>query len=105
MSARSVWGWRGAATAGSTPRFLPKGQTRLDGFNERIIARYARGLTTRDIQAHLRENLTGFDQPGHRRCAGGVAALAGRPLDLVFPVVFIDALVRHEALCDRVEVE
>jgi transposase-like protein len=31
------------------------GQTRLDGFNERIIALYARGVTTRDIRAHLRE--------------------------------------------------
>jgi putative transposase len=38
-----------------TPRIVRKGQTRLDGFNERIIALYARGLTTRDIRAHLRE--------------------------------------------------
>src|SRR5690348_13551816 len=37
------------------PQIVRKGQTRLDGFNDRIIALYARGLTTRDIQAHLRE--------------------------------------------------
>ena len=37
------------------PRIVRKGQTRLDGFNQRIIALYARGLTTRDIRAHLRE--------------------------------------------------
>jgi putative transposase len=37
------------------PRIVRKGQTRLDGFNERIIALYARGLSTRDIRAHLRE--------------------------------------------------
>jgi hypothetical protein len=37
------------------PRIVRKGQTRLDGFNDRIIALYARGLTTRDIRAHLRE--------------------------------------------------
>jgi putative transposase len=37
------------------PRIVRKGQTRLDGFNERIIALYARGMTTRDIRAHLRE--------------------------------------------------
>ena len=37
------------------PKIVRKGQTRLDGFNDRIIALYARGLTTRDIQAHLRE--------------------------------------------------
>jgi putative transposase len=37
------------------PRIVRKGQTRLDGFSERIVALYARGLTTRDIRAHLRE--------------------------------------------------
>ena len=37
------------------PKIVRKGQTRLDGFNEKIIALYARGMTTRDIRAHLRE--------------------------------------------------
>jgi len=37
------------------PQIVRKGQTRLDGFNERIIALYARGMTTRDIRAHLWE--------------------------------------------------
>ena len=37
------------------PKIVRKGQTRLEGFNERIIALYARGMTTRDIAAHLRE--------------------------------------------------
>jgi putative transposase len=37
------------------PQIVRKGQTRLDGFNERIIALYARGMTTRDIRAHLHE--------------------------------------------------
>jgi putative transposase len=42
--------------AGSfSPQIVRKGQTRLDGFNERIIALYARGMSTRDIRAHLRE--------------------------------------------------
>src|SRR5918993_2399039 len=36
------------------PRIVRKGQSRLDGFNDRIIALYARGLTTRDIRAHRR---------------------------------------------------
>jgi hypothetical protein len=35
------------------PQIVRKGQTRLKGFNERIIALYARGMTTRDIRAHL----------------------------------------------------
>ena len=38
-----------------TPQIVRKGQTRLDGFNDRIIGLYARGLSTRDIRAHLRE--------------------------------------------------
>jgi putative transposase len=42
--------------AGSfSPQIVKKGQTRLDGFNDRIIALYARGMSTHDIRAHLRE--------------------------------------------------
>ena len=37
------------------PLIVRKGQTRLEGFNDRIIALYARGMTVRDIRAHLRE--------------------------------------------------
>ncbi|MBO0824947.1 MAG: transposase [Actinobacteria bacterium] len=37
------------------PQIVGKGQPRLEGFNERIIALYARGMTTRDICAHLRQ--------------------------------------------------
>ena len=37
------------------PQLVKKGQTRLDGFDEKILALYARGMTTRDIQAQLQE--------------------------------------------------
>ena len=37
------------------PQIVRKGQTRLEGFNDRIIALYARGMTVRDIRAHLAE--------------------------------------------------
>jgi putative transposase len=37
------------------PQIVRKGQTRLEGYCDRIIALYARGMTTRDIRAHLRE--------------------------------------------------
>ena len=37
------------------PKIVRKGQLRLEGFNDRIIALYARGMSTRDIRAHLRE--------------------------------------------------
>lgn len=35
------------------PQFLQKGQTRFDGFDAKILSMYARGLSTRDIQAQL----------------------------------------------------
>ncbi len=37
------------------PQLVKKGQTRLEGFDEKILALYARGMTTRDIQAQLQE--------------------------------------------------
>jgi len=37
------------------PQIVPKGQTRLEGFDDRIISLYARGLSVREIQAHLLE--------------------------------------------------
>ena len=37
------------------PRIVKKGQTRFDGFDDKIISMYSRGMTVRDIQAHLKE--------------------------------------------------
>jgi putative transposase len=37
------------------PQIVAKGQTRLDGFDDLIISLYARGLSVREIQAHLQE--------------------------------------------------
>jgi transposase-like protein len=37
------------------PQLVKKGRTRLEGFDEKILAMYARGMTTRDIQAQLQE--------------------------------------------------
>ena len=80
------------------PKIVRKGQTRLDGFNDRIVALYARGLTTRDIQAHLREMYDVQVSPDLiSRVTDGVLAelqeWQARPLDPVYPVVFIDALM------------
>jgi putative transposase len=80
------------------PQIVRKGQTRLKGFNERIIALYARGMTTRDIRAHLREMYdVEVSADLISRVTDGVAEeLAewqARPLDSVYPVVFIDALM------------
>jgi putative transposase len=37
------------------PQLVEKHQGRLEGFDEKVLALYARGMTTRDIQGHLRE--------------------------------------------------
>jgi transposase-like protein len=80
------------------PQIVRKGQTRLDGFDERIIALYARGMTTRDIRAHLREMYQVEVSPDliSRVTDAVVDELQewqSRPLDRVYPVVFIDALL------------
>src|SRR5689334_24367502 len=80
------------------PQIVRKGQTRLTGFNERIIALYARGMSTRDIRAHLREMYDVEVSPDliSRVTDAVVDELAewqSRPLDRVYPVVFIDALM------------
>src|SRR5437763_6582495 len=81
-----------------SPQIVRKGQTRLDGFNDRIIALYARGLTTRDIRAHLRE-MYDVDVSADLISRVTDAVLdelqewQSRPLDRVYPVVFIDALM------------
>jgi putative transposase len=80
------------------PQIVRKGQTRLDGFNDRIIALYGRGLSTRDIRAHLREMYDVDVSPDLiSRVTDGVLEelqeWQSRPLDRVYPVVFIDALM------------
>ena len=81
-----------------SPQIVRKGQSRLDGFNDRIIALYARGLSTRDIRAHLREMYDVDVSPDLiSRVTDAVLEelqeWQARPLDRVYPVVFIDALM------------
>jgi putative transposase len=80
------------------PQIVPKGKRRFEGFDEKIIALYARGMSMRDIQAHLAE-LYGV-QVGHdliSRVTDAVMddarAWQQRPLEDVYPVLFLDALV------------
>jgi putative transposase len=80
------------------PRLVPKGTRRLDGLDAMIISLYAGGMTVRDIQAHLARTL-GTDL-SHETIANvtdavleEVKAWQTRPLDPVWPVVFLDALV------------
>jgi hypothetical protein len=88
------------------PQIVAKGETRLDGFDDKIISLYARGLTVREIQGHLRE-LYGVDVSPDLISRVTDAVLdevrewQNRPLDAVYPVVFFDALrvkIRDESV-------
>jgi putative transposase len=80
------------------PRIVPKHERRFAGFDDKIIALYARGLTVREIQAHLREIYrveVGHDLVSRVTDAvlADVKAWQSRPLEDVYPILFLDALV------------
>src|SRR6188472_3541038 len=80
------------------PQIVRKGQRRFQGFDENILALYSRGLSTRDIEAHLQEIYgvkVGRDLISRVTDAvmDDVRAWQQRPLDDVYPVIFLDALV------------
>ena len=79
------------------PQLVKKGQRRLEGFDEKVIALYSRGMTTRDIQRHLRELYGTEVSPDLiSRATDSIAdelrAWRNRPLDAVYPIVYLDAL-------------
>ena len=80
------------------PQILPKRTTRFAGFDDKIIALYARGMSVRDIQAHLGELYgveVGRDLISRVTDAvvEDVRAWQQRPLEDLYPVVFLDCLV------------
>src|SRR5277367_442805 len=80
------------------PKIVRKRQRRFEGFDDKIIALYSRGLSTRDIQAYL-QDLYGVEigRDLISRVTDAVMddarAWASRPLDDVYPIVFLDCLV------------
>jgi len=94
------------------PALIAKYQRRFPGFDQKIIALYARGMTTRDTQAHLRE-LYGIEISPELVSAvtdavlDEAAAWQARPLEPVYAIMFFDGLrikirdegaVKHKAL-------
>src|SRR5437764_440849 len=80
------------------PQIVRKGQRRFQGFDDKILALYSRGLSTRDIEAHLEEIYgvkVGRDLISRvtEAVMDDVRAWQQRPLDDVYPLVFLDALV------------
>jgi putative transposase len=80
------------------PKIVRKRQRRFEGFDEKILALYSRGMSTRDIEAHLREIYgvsVGRDLISRVTDAvmDDARAWQQRPLDDVYPVLFLDAFV------------
>ena len=86
------------------PGLVPKGTSRLGGFDERVIAMYARGMTVRDIQAWLHDMYQIEVSPDliskiTDAVLDELKEWQHRPLDAVYPILYLDAIVckvRHE---------
>jgi putative transposase len=79
------------------PKLVPKGQRRLPGFDEKVIALYARGMTTREIQGHLKDLYQVEISPDlistvTNSVLDEVRAWQSRPLEPVYPIVYLDAI-------------
>lgn len=79
------------------PKIVPKGQTRFDGFDDKILSLYARGMTTREIQAHLEEMYQVEVSPAlissvTDAVVEEVRLWQNRPLDALYPILYLDAL-------------
>jgi putative transposase len=80
------------------PQLVKKHQRRFDGFDDKIIGMYARGMSVRDIQAQLSELYGTEISPDlvssvTDAVVGEVQAWQARPLEAVWPIVYLDALV------------
>ena len=88
------------------PQLIGKHERRFTGFDDKVIALYARGLTVREIQAFLKEAYAVDVSPDFistvtDAIVAEVTAWQSRPLEPLYPVVFFDALrvkIRDEAV-------
>jgi putative transposase len=84
-------------TGSFDPQLIAKYQRRLPGFDEKIVSMYARGMTVREIEGHLRE-IYGIDVSAELISTVTDAVLEevtewqNRPLDPLYAIVFFDAL-------------
>ena len=88
------------------PVLIPKHERRFTGFDDKIVAMYARGMTMREIQGFLREQYGTEVSPEFISSVtdavmAEVTAWQARPLEPMYPVVFFDALrvkIREDAV-------
>lgn len=79
------------------PQLIPKHQTRWAGFDDKILSLYARGMTVREIQAHLEEMYGTEVSPSlissvTDAVVDEVKAWQSRPLDPIYPIVYLDCI-------------
>jgi putative transposase len=79
------------------PQLVPKHQTRWAGFDDKILSLYARGMTVREIQAHLEEMYGTEVSPTLISSVTDavndeVKAWQARPLDPIYPIVYLDCI-------------
>ncbi|WP_028450816.1 IS256 family transposase [Chitinibacter tainanensis] len=79
------------------PQLVAKHQTRWTGFDDKILSLYARGMTVREIQAHLEEMYGTEVSPSlissvTDAVIDEVKAWQSRPLDAVYPIAYLDCI-------------
>jgi putative transposase len=80
------------------PKIVAKGQARFTGFDDKIISMYARGMSTREIQGHL-EEIDGIEVSPTlisnvtEAILEEVKAWQSRPLEELYPIVYLDAMM------------
>lgn len=79
------------------PKLIRKRQVRLPGFDDKVLSLYARGMTTREMQSHLQELYDVEVSPAliskvTDAVLDEVKAWQSRPLDAVWPIVYLDAI-------------
>ena len=79
------------------PKIVAKGQTRFSGFDDKILSMYSRGMSTREIQSHLEEIYGVEVSPAlistvTDAVVDEVKSWQGRPLESLYPIVYLDAL-------------
>jgi putative transposase len=88
------------------PVVIEKGQSRLKGFDEKVVSLYARGMTTRDIRGHI-EEIYGVDISPDLvsritdKLLPELKAWQARALEPVYPIVYFDGFVvkiRHNGV-------
>ena len=86
------------------PQIVGKHQRRFDGFDDKILSMYARGMSTREIQGHLKEIYGAEISPSlisevTDAVVEEVQQWQSRPLESLYPIIYLDALyvkMRHE---------